>query len=361
MKTINWWKTSLGVEEQNALILAMNKGFIAMGEVTKSLEKKISDLLGIPYVVLCSSGSAALYMALAALGIGKDDEVLVPNRTYVATANAVLLAGAEVSLVDVGHNDTSIDPKKIEEKITSNTKAIIPVHLNGRAADMLKINEISESYGIKVVEDACQSLFSKHGNKFLGTYGDIGCFSMGMTKLITTGHGGINVTKSEDFYKKLIRLRNNGLLDLNKYDINSFGFNFKISDMQSSIGHIQFDKYIAKINHVKSIYEIYKHGLSNLDYIDLIEVNLDQGEVPLYAVAYSDKRDEIVSWLNKNSIQTKPLPPSLSKTPHLLSKDEFPNSYWLDEKAFMLPCGPNQEIENIYRTVSLIKKFQYSS
>ena len=358
MKDINWWKTSLGNDEQEALLLAMNNKTITMGVVTKALEKKISDLLGIPYVVLCSSGSAALYMALVALGIGKEDEVLIPNRTFVATANAVLLAGAKVSLVDVGHNDTSIDTDQIEEKINKNTKAIIPVHLNGKSADMLQINAISKSYGIKVIEDACQSLFSKHEDKLLGTYGDIGCFSLGLTKLITTGYGGFCVTKAKDTYNKLIRIRGQGLSDLNKYDITEFGFNFKISDMQSSIGHIQFDKYISKIDRVKRIYKTYKKGLSNLDFIDLVEINLDQGEVPLYAEVYSNKRDKIVSWLNKQGVQTRPLPPSLNKISHLSSRDRFPNSNFIDENAFILPCGPDQEIENVSHTISLIEKFQ---
>ena len=358
MRDISWWKTSLGSDEQQAILLAMKNKKIAMGEVTQSLEKKISDLLGMPYVVVCSSGSAALYMSLIALGIGKDDEVIIPNRTYVATANAALLAGAKVSLVDVGHNDTSIDPSKIEEKIKNNTKAIIPVHLNGRSAEMLQINKISKSYGIKVIEDACQSLFSKHGDKFLGTYGDIGCFSLGLTKLITTGYGGFCVTKAKDTYNKLIRIRGQGLLDLNEYDITEFGFNFKISDMQSSIGHIQFDKYISKIDRVKRIYKTYKKGFSNLDFIDLVEVNLDQGEVPLYAEVYSKRRDKIVALLSKHGVQTKPLPPSLNKIPHLLSRDGFPNSDFFDENAFILPCGPDQEIENVNQTISLIEKLQ---
>ena len=358
MKHINWWKTSLGVEEQNALLLAMNKGSIAMGAVTRSLEKKISDLLGIPYVVLCSSGSAALYMALAALGIGKDDEVLIPNRTYVATANAVLLAGAKVSLVDVGNNDTSIDTDQIDEKIKTNTRAIIPVHLNGRSPNMLKINEISKKYGLKVIEDACQSLFSHCEDKLLGTYGDVGCFSLGLSKLITTGYGGFCITKSKDTYNKLIRIRGQGLLDLSKYDITEFGFNFKITDMQSSIGHIQFDKYISIIDHVNRIYRTYKKGLSKLNFIDLAEVNIDQGEVPLYVEVYSKRRDKIISGLWKQGVETRPLPPSLNKIPHLLSKDLFPNSNFIDENAFILPCGPDQEIENIHHTISLIEKLR---
>ena len=356
MANINWWETLIGDDEQEAVLLAMKNKKIAMGELTQSLEKKISDLLGIPYVVVCSSGSAALYMSLIALGIGKDDEVIIPNRTYVATANAALLAGAKVSLIDVGYHDSNIDPKKIEEKITDNTKAIIPVHLNGRSADMLQINEISQSYGIKVIEDACQSLFSKHGNKFLGTYGDIGCFSLGMTKLISTGQGGLCVTKSENTYRKLIRIRGQGLLDLNKYDITGFGFNFKITDIQSSIGHVQFDKYKRKIDYVKKIYEVYKKGLSHLDFIDLAEISLDEGEVPLYAEVYSKKRDEIVSWLSKNGVQTQRFPPSLNRTPHLLSRDTFPNSNFFDETSFILPCGPDQKIENVNLTISLIEE-----
>ena len=176
---ISWWRTSFGDGEVEKLRESVQKECIGQGLVTEEFEEEISLALNVPFVVATTNGSAALYMALLSLGIGHGDEVIIPNRTWIASANAILLTGAKVVLVDVRSDLPLIDVAQIQSKITTQTKALMPVHLNGRSADMQGIQRLAEKFGIPIIEDACQAFFSSNFNGYLGTQSDVGCFSLG--------------------------------------------------------------------------------------------------------------------------------------------------------------------------------------
>lgn len=156
---ISWWRTSFGDREVEKLRESVQKECIGQGLVTEEFEEEISLALNVPFVVATTNGSAALYMALLSLGIGHGDEVIIPNRTWIASANAILLTGAKVVLVDVRSDLPLIDVAQIQSKITTQTKALMPVHLNGRSADMQGIQRLAEKFGIPIIEDACQAFF----------------------------------------------------------------------------------------------------------------------------------------------------------------------------------------------------------
>jgi len=358
MKQISWWNRKIGIEEITEIVSAVENKNIGMGKITELLEQEISEILNVPYVVVTNSGSSALFISLSVLGIGFGDEVIIPDRTFIATAHAVQLTGAKVILTDVNKNNTNIDVTQIEKKISSKTKAIIPVHLNGRAVQMDEINEIAQRYNLKVIEDSCQSFMSKNSNnQFLGTMSDLGCFSMGLTKLITTVYGGFIVCHKKKVYKKLIRYRNHGIYNPNELSYNTLGFNFKVSDMMMSMGRTQLINYKATIKHCKKIYNLYAKTIESLDFIDLIAVDLKY-EIPLYIEVFSSNKIEVVKYLEKKGISINHMTPSLHLSKHLdQEKFDFDNSINFNKYGFSLPCGPDQKIKDIKYVLSKLIEY----
>lgn len=360
MNRIDWWRTDIADKEIDSVVNAIRGKRITMGKETQELEKSIAVSLGVSFAVMFSSGSASLYAALMTKGIGNSDEVIVPNRTFVATANAVKMTGANVRLVDSCSANTNIDLDAIADAITAKTKAIMPVHLNGRAVDMKRIKELANKFNLVVIEDACQALFSKSGcGAFLGTLSDIGCFSLGLSKLLTTGYGGFAVCHDEETQHKLIRLRDHDRLDKDEYC--NFGFNFKFPDILAAIGNVQINKVSDKINHVTNIYKMYRDGLRNLDFLDFSEVNVDVGEIPLWSEVFSAERDGIVKYLDENLVNTFKVHPSLHHSKYLHddeANNNFKNSLRYENQGFILPCGPNQPLENVERVTKLLNKYR---
>lgn len=358
MNFIPWWKVSLGQKEAKRAEASIIKGSIVQGEVTKELERRLAEFLDVPYVVLATNGSAALLMALIVLGIKAGDEVIIPDLTFVATAQAPLLLGVKVKLVDVDSKQGLISPNKIEEAITPKTKAIIPVHLNGRAADIEKINRLAAKYNLNVIEDAVQAFGSKNSAGYLGTQSNVGIFSLGVTKLVTAVQGGFLATKSKRIFEKLKKIRNHGLSsDSSSFQsFNTLGFNFKFNDLLAGIGLSQLAKVEQKIQSLKDIYNFYKKNTKSLDYLEIIRVNIDNGEIPLWVEAICQERSRLIRILADESIQAKAFPPALSQLPFLYGKENFKCSRFYANFGLILPCGPDQPQKNLKRVVKVLNK-----
>ncbi len=354
---IPWWQTSFNQDEVQRLAKAVSAGCISQGTVTQQFEAQMAERLDVPYAVATTSGSVALLMALMALGIGKGDEVIVPDRTWVATAHAVLLAGAGVVLVDVLPDIPVLDVSQLESHITSRTKAIIPVHLNGRAADMDAIRNIAEEHGLLVIEDACQALLSRNDTGFLGTQSDAGCFSLGVTKLISTGQGGTVVTRSRETYEKLKLVRNHGVVDQFTDSWSQVGFNFKFTDLLASFGLVQLSRANERMQHVRALYSRYEEVLLEFPFLRMVPVDAANGELPLYVEVLCDQREPFMAFLNSKGIQTRPVPPSLHTSQYLESPGDFPNSARFGKHQVYLPCGPTQPLENVARVVDAMRLY----
>lgn len=354
---ISWWRTKFGEEEIQKIKESISQEHISQGCITEQFEKKIAEALNVPYAVVTTSGSVALLMAMMSFGIGPGDEVIVPNRTWIATANAPLMLGAKVVPVDVLPDTPVMDISQIIKKITPKTKAILPVHLNGRSVDMEGIQKIAKEYGLFVIEDACQAMFSKNSKGFLGTQSDIGCFSLGISKLISTGQGGILVTKSKKTYEKLKLIRNHGTVGNINPVFKLKGFNFKFTDILASVGLVQLSKAKEKINKLNEIYAKYFESIKSLSYIKIIPVNVFGGEVPLYVEIMCNERSKLIDFLKSNGINIRPSLPDISSTHYLKNYDEFPNSKIFCERALFLPCGPGQSFENIDRVLKALRSF----
>ena len=355
---ISWWRTSFGDREVEKLRESVQKECIGQGLVTEEFEEEISLALNVPFVVATTNGSAALYMALLSLGIGHGDEVIIPNRTWIASANAILLTGAKVVLVDVRSDIPLIDVAQIQSKITTQTKALMPVHLNGRSADMQEIQRLAEKFGIPIIENACQAFFSSNFNGYLGTQSDVGCFSLGLTKLVSTGQGGFVVTKNRDVYERLKCIRNHGVTDEFTESYDQFGFNFKFTDLLASFGLVQLSRVSKRIVHLNKIYAKYESAISKFKCVNLLPVNVLSGEIPLYAEVLCPERKELENFLHFHNIQARIVPPDLSTSSCIKDDGSFPNSIRFSDQGLYLPCGPEQPLENIDFVIDTLYDFE---
>jgi dTDP-4-amino-4,6-dideoxygalactose transaminase len=357
-RAIAWWRTSFGESEIQRVRQSVLNEHISQGPVTAEFEQAMAEALQVSYAIATTSGSVALAMSLLALGVGPGAEVIVPNRTWIATAHAVLLVGAKITLVDVLPDVPVLDVAKIREKITDRTKAIIPVHLNGRAVNMESLKDVAREFGLVVVEDACQALFSRNKSGFLGTQSQAGCFSLGVTKLLSTGQGGLIVTQDSHLNEKLRLIRNNGVVDIFTDTWNQFGFNFKFTDIQASFGLAQLQRVQHRIDRLHAIYQQYADGLNGLEFLHLLRSNVVGGELPLYVEVQCPNRNRLTEFLKSHNIQARPLPPNLNTSSYLDGAGVFPNSDRFAGAALYLPCGPEQPSGNVERVLEVLRQYQ---
>jgi len=356
-KTINWWEVDLGADEIEAMSAAVCQRSITQGVLTAELEDKLAARLDVPYVVACNNGASALLMALLAVGVGPGAEVIIPDVSFIATANAPLLLGAKVKVVDVETARPVIDTTQIERAITSNTKAIIPVHSNGRIADMQQLDQIANRYNLLVIEDAAQALYSRKQNLLAGTHSTMGCFSLGLTKLIATGEGGFVVTKDEELYRRLRRIRNNGAESLAENRFASLGFNFRLVDVLAAMGLAQLKKVDRKIERLREVYRFYKRELAVFDLLELLPVEEAVGELPLWIEVLCSRRDELIRKWARENIIAKPFPPALHRSEHLQAAGSYPHSSRFAEQGSILPSGPDQSRHDLARVIDALHRF----
>ncbi|MDP6781819.1 MAG: DegT/DnrJ/EryC1/StrS family aminotransferase [Alphaproteobacteria bacterium] len=354
---VPFWMTDIGENEIATVVETMAAKSFSMGAVTAEMEAEIAKQLDVPYALCTTSGSMALMMGLMAAGVGPGDEVIVPTRTFIATAHAASLLGARVVLVDSRSDSPNMDVAEAEKKITSHSKAIMPVHLNGRVCDMAAIRALAEKHGLAVIEDACQGMFSRGSDGYQGTLGDCGCFSFGMVKLVSTGQGGAIVTRDKGLYEKLAAMRNHGVADVVSHTYLTTGHNFKFNDLQASIGLWQVRRGPEKAAHVNAVYKRYREGLEGLPFIELVPVDVDKGEVALWAETVSEERDNLMAFLAGEGIQTRKFIPCVHTAPHFAGSEAFPNSDRFNRIGFNLPSGPDLPLDYVDRTIEALKKY----
>jgi len=244
-------------KDKKAMFDALKSIQLTDGPKLRRFESKFSNFVNSKFALGVSNGTSALFLALKAIGIGRGDEVIIPDLTFVATANAVLGCNAKPILVDIDES-LNIGINSIKNKINRKTKAIIPVHFAGSTANMKEIKKIAEKHNLKIVEDCAHALGAFFGKKHVGTFGEAGCFSFYPTKNITTVEGGMVITNSKIINEKISKLRNHGinktLIERHmgktpwKYDISDFGYNFRLDEVRSSLGLSQ----LARIKEIST-------------------------------------------------------------------------------------------------------------
>lgn len=261
---------SIGEKEIEYVTDAVKSGWVSsLGKYIDLFEEKFAAYCGTKYAVATSNGTTALHLALVALGVTADDEVIMPNLTFVATGSAVKYIGAKVVTVDIDEDTLCISPKSIEKAITEKTKAIIPVHLYGHPANMDEINKIAKKYNLFVVEDAAEAHGAEVNSKKVGSLSDAGVFSFYGNKIITSGEGGMITTDNEELYKQMRYLRDHAMSKEKRYWHTEVGFNYRMTNLQAALGVAQFERIDELLAKKKEIFEWYKDELKDVKGIKL--------------------------------------------------------------------------------------------
>ena len=267
MNTIPYGRQSVDEDDIFAVIEALRSDWLTTGPKVDEFETEVAEYVGVNYGVAVNSGTSALHTAMFALGISPGDEVIVPAITFAATANAVVMQGGTPIFADVLPDNLLIDPNDVEKKITSRTKAIIAVDYAGHPADYHSLREISESYKINLVSDACHALGAEYKGRKAGSIADITTFSFHPVKHITTGEGGMVVCNNDEYAQRARIFRNHGIdLDFIQrkkretwfYEIKELGYNYRLSDIQCALGISQMKKlpsFLAARRRIAKIYD----------------------------------------------------------------------------------------------------------
>lgn len=308
-------RPALGEEELKNVTEAIKSTWISSkGRFIGEFEEKFAEYCGTKYGISTSNGTAALHLALKALEIGKGDEVIIPDLTFIATANAVMYCNAIPVLVDSHCEYWCMDPGKIREKITPKTKAIIAVHLYGHPCDMDVILDVAKAHNLYVIEDAAEAHGAEYKGRKTGSFGDVSCFSFYGNKIITTGEGGMCLTDNKALAERMKILRNQAMDTQKRYWYNAVGFNYRMTNVQAAIGLAQLAKINQFIEQKRQIACWYSEGLEYLKKQGMVILH---PEMPwarcvywLYTILIEDKfginRDKLMRLLEKKGVEVRP-------------------------------------------------------
>lgn len=319
----------------------------------EKFEKAFATYLGVKYALTLSSGTAALHLACLGCDIGQGDEVLVPEITFVASANAVRYAGGTPVFVDVEPDTWCMDPASVLRAITKKTKAIMPVHIYGHPANMIELNKIAKEYDLKVIEDACPSIGAEVNGKKVGSIGDVGAYSFQGAKAMVTGEGGMLVTNSEKIYEKA-QYYGNHAKDHNKMFWHSdIGFMYRMTNMQAALGLAQLERVDILIEKKRKIFSWYKEYLEGVPGITLNVEKTWAKNVYWMSSVVLDKtvkisRDDMMKNLKGRLVDTRPFFYPISMFP-MYSKTRVNNpvAYWVGPHGINLPSGHNLTKEHV--------------
>lgn len=276
-----------GREEADAVAKVIASGRISAlsNDIVEEFEKDFATYTGTKHAVAVNSGTAALHVALAALGVGPGDEVIVPPYTFIATASAVIQQNAVPVFADIDSATLNIDPAQVERKITKRVKAIIPVHLFGLPAAMKELNRIGRKHGVPIIEDACQAHGATYGGKKVGSIGDMGCFSLQESKNITAGEGGVITTDSDKLAKQCRIIRHIGMAA--KYQYVTLGYNYRLTAMGAAFAKAQLGRIDEFNAHRRGMADIYREGLRGLPLEMIAEPDGSRSAYHLFPVTLS--------------------------------------------------------------------------
>jgi len=382
----NWF----GEEELAAVQEPLRTGWVAQGPRVREFEQKLSEYTGAKHSIACTSGTAALQIAAAALGIKPGDEVIVPGFTWIATANIVELLGGKPVFCDIDLSFYNANIESLESKLSSRTVGLIPVHLFGLCAEMEAVQQIAKKYGLWVVEDACCALGSYCNDQHAGTIGDVGCFSFHPRKSISTGEGGMVITNNDDTARLCDGIHNHGAVPppgetssvggkplLPSYSVP--GFNYRMTDIQGALGAVQMTRLEFLLAERKRCAAFYAEQLADVAWLRLPQVpghqvHSWQSYVTLFAPAepslenvgpLNAERNRLMQQLAENGISTRqgthaPAHLDFYRDKYGIRHEDLPNSWLADRLTLALPLFPGLTNDELNYVVDQIKTFQLS-
>jgi perosamine synthetase len=303
---------SITQKEIDYITDAAKSGWVSsMGEYINAFEKQFAAFCDCKYAVSTSNGTTALHLALVALDIKAGDEIIIPDLTFIATANAVKYTGADVVTVDIDEANLCINPQAIERTITSRTKAIIPVHLYGHPANMAEINALAKKHNLFVIEDAAEAHGAEFNGKKVGGLGNVGVFSFYGNKIITSGEGGMLTTDDENLYQRMSYLRDHAMSKTKRYWHTEIGFNYRMTNLQAALGLAQLERIDEILAKKKAIFEWYQEALKNTKGIRLNQQSTWARNVYwmicLEIMGYTEsQRDALINQLKLKNIDSRP-------------------------------------------------------
>lgn len=333
-------------------------GEYVLGETLSRFESEFANYCGTRYALGVGNGTDALFMSMVGLGVNHGDEIITAPNSFIASAGTVGTLGAIPIFVDV-LDDYNLDPAKIEAAISPKTKAIMPVHLTGRIAEMDTILEIANRHNLLVIEDASQAVGAIYKGKRAGSIGDIGCFSLHPLKnLHVHGDGGMIVTNNTVLYQKLVKMRNHGLKNRDECEL--WGYNSRLDSIQAAIASIKL-KHLDKWNErYREIASTYSNELSSY-----VKVPIHQDyESPVYHryVIQTDKRDALMNFLLKQGVETKinyPIPLHLQKPSRIFGykQGDYPIAEKQSARILSLPLYPELKDSEVAYVIAVVKSF----
>jgi perosamine synthetase len=359
---------SLGGNELKYVSDCISSGWISsQGTYVRKFEEAFADYHGVPHAISVCNGTAALHLALVALGIGPGDEVIVPNLTFAASANVVIHCGAVPVLADVTPDTWTLDAGHVERLITTKTKAIMPVHLYGHPADMEPINKLAQKHGLLVVEDNAEALGAEYRGAKTGTLGDAGCFSFFANKVITTGEGGMITCRDSELARRIQVLRDHGMEKNRRYWHTVPGYNYRLTNLQAAIGLAQMEQLHRFLSRRDEVVALYDEGLKSVPGITLPPRAPWARNIHwLYSILVNEavsgiSRDALSTRLEGHGIETRPFFYPLHIQPPYQSqaREDYPISVDLSARGLSLPTANdirNEDVERVCWAISDIVK-----
>lgn len=351
-------------QDIDCVISVLQSGMLVQGVNVQALEKSFSEFNNCKNAIAVSNGTASLHLALIALGIGKGDEVIIPAFSYVATANVVELVGATCVFVDIDSNTFNVDFTKIEDVITSKTKAIIPVHEFGLACDIEAIMLIAQKHNLFVIEDAACALGATQNNKHTGTFGHFGSFSLHPRKSITSGEGGVLLTNDNTLDKRIRQLRNHGIeMQEGNMQFVVAGFNYRMTDFQAALANSQMQRLSKIIKYKQELAEVYFNEIKNTA-ITLPTVPNDRNHTwQTFHLLISEEKDQakVLAKLKQSNVGANYGAQCIPAMQYYKAKYQldylqyFPNSYTAYSKGIAIPIYEKltkQIIKQIANTIN---------
>ena len=357
MENIMQHRPTFEKEEAEATYKYMlEDSFVTEYKKTEELEKIISDYLNCKECIMTTSGTCAIILSLMALDLNMGDEVIVPNYTMIATVNAIKMLKLTPVIIDVDENTFTINLNTIKKNVSNKTKAILHVSLNNRYKNMNSLVNYCKDNNFYLIEDSAQSLGCRINGKNLGTFGNIGCFSLSSPKIISTGQGGFCVTDDDNMAKKMRMIKNFGRRESGKDNFEVFGINLKFTDLQAVIGIEQMKKMDYRVKRMREIYDLYYNELK-----DVVEMRppINDEWIPWFVDIFTDKRKGLVDFLKKHKISTRPVYGEINKTKMYYNKNIFVNSNYVSNNGLFLPSYITLRDTDIKEICKLIKIFYY--
>jgi perosamine synthetase len=354
------YQPSLSGKEKEYVNECLNSSWISSkGKFINEFERAFEEFHGVKHALSVSNGTVALHLALVALGIGPGDEVIVPTFTYIASVNAITYTGAKAVFVDSLADTWQVDPADIEAKITSETKAIMPVHLYGHACDMHEIMKVAEKHKLYVVEDCAEAFGSKYQRQYVGSFGHVSTFSFFGNKTITTGEGGMVVTNDITLRDRMFKLKGQGLAANREYWHDVVGYNYRMTNICAAIGLAQIQRANEIIEKKREIARLYQEGLKDLPVVmhaESPEVFHTYWMVSIL-VEKASERDGLRAHLAKAGIETRPTFYPAHIMPIYARSERHPVAEDLSARGMNLPSWPELDKEKIEYITNSIREF----